>query len=75
MSFLQQVQKVSDAHYVLPRIGDMRTDVHAYLSDTLFEQTNEKLWIQAARAAAYPGSPAVPRPRSSSATLGAGTIL
>jgi tRNA-splicing ligase RtcB len=55
MSFLQQVQKVSDAHYVLPKIGDMRTDVHAYLSDTLFEQTNEKLWSQAARAAAYPG--------------------
>lgn len=55
MSFLQQVQKVSDAHYVLPKIGDMRTDVHASLSDTLFEQTNEALWSQAARAAAYPG--------------------
>ena len=49
MSFLQQVQKISDAHYVLPKIGDMRTDVHAYLSDTLFEQTNEALWSQAGR--------------------------
>lgn len=55
MSFLQQVQKVSAAHYVLPMIGDMRTEVHAYLSDTLFAQTDEALWRQAAQAAAYPG--------------------
>ena len=55
MSFLQEVQKVSEAHYVLPKIGDMRTDVHAFLSDTLFAQTDEALWRQAARAAEYPG--------------------
>jgi tRNA-splicing ligase RtcB len=55
MSFMQQVQKVSDAHYVLPKAGDMRTEVHAYLSETLFEQTDEKLWAQAAQAACYPG--------------------
>ena len=41
MSFLQQVQKVSDAHYVLPKVGDMRTEVQAYLSGTLFAQINE----------------------------------
>ncbi len=55
MSFLQEVQKVSDAHYVLPKIGDMRSEVHAYLSETLFAQTDEALWRQAAQAAAYPG--------------------
>lgn len=55
MSFLQQVQKASDAHYVLPKAGDMRVDVHAFLSESLLEQTNEALWSQAARAAAYPG--------------------
>ena len=55
MSFLQEVQKVSAAHYVLPKIGAMHTEVHAFLSDTLFEQTDEALWRQAAQAAAYPG--------------------
>ena len=30
MSYLQEVQKISEAHYVLPKIGDMRVDVHAY---------------------------------------------
>ena len=27
MPFLQEVQKVSDAHYVLPKIGDLRVKV------------------------------------------------
>ena len=55
MSYLNEVQKVSDAHYVLPKSGEMRTDVHAYLSDTLFAQTDERLWQQAAQSASYPG--------------------
>ena len=55
MSFLHEVQKISDAHYVLPKIGAMRTEVHAYLSETLFDQTDEALWRQAAQAASYPG--------------------
>jgi tRNA-splicing ligase RtcB len=55
MSFLHEVQKISDAHYVLPKIGDMRVDVHAYLSATLFAQTDEALWRQTAQAASYPG--------------------
>ena len=40
---------------MLPKIGDMRTEVHAYLSETLFEQTDEALWRQAAQSASYPG--------------------
>ena len=55
MSYLQQVVKQSDAHYVLPAVGMMRVDVHAFLSETLFAQTDEQLWRQAANAAAYPG--------------------
>lgn len=55
MSFLQEVQQVSDAHYVLPKVGDMRTEVNAYLSEMLFKQTDEALWRQAAQAASYPG--------------------
>ncbi len=55
MSYLQRVQKISDTHYVLPKVGDMQTEVHAYLSDALFRQTDEALWRQAAQAAAYPG--------------------
>lgn len=55
MSYLQQVQKVSATHYVLPKVGAMRVDVHAFLSDALFAQTDESLWRQAANAAAYPG--------------------
>lgn len=55
MSILERVQKVTDTHYVLPQFGQMRTDVHAYLSETLFAQTDEALWRQAAEAASYPG--------------------
>ena len=55
MSFLQQIQKVSDAHYVLPKVGGMRVDVHAFLSDALFAQTDEALWRQAATAAGHAG--------------------
>ena len=63
MSYLQQVQKISEAHYVLPKIGDMRTEVHAYLSETLFKQTDEALWRQAARTLLY-----LPRHQSGWAT-------
>ena len=55
MSFMQQIERLSDGHYVLPKIGEMSTDVHAFLSEELFAQTNEALCRQAARAAAYPG--------------------
>jgi tRNA-splicing ligase RtcB len=55
MSYLRQVQKVSDSHYVLPKVGAMRVDAHAFLSEPLFAQTDEALWRQTANAAAYPG--------------------
>ena len=55
MSFRERVERLSDNHYVLPRVGDMRVDVHAFLSPALLAQTDEQLWQQAAHAAAYPG--------------------
>jgi tRNA-splicing ligase RtcB len=55
MSFRQRVERVTDNHYVLPRVGPMRVEVHAFLSPALLAQTDEQLWQQAAHAAAYPG--------------------
>jgi len=55
MSFRERVERLTDTHYVLPRVGAMRVDVHAFLSPPLFAQTDEELWRQAAQAAAYPG--------------------
>lgn len=53
---MQQVQRVSDDHYVLPRVGNMRTEVHAFLSERLFLQSDEGLWRQAAESASFPGA-------------------
>jgi tRNA-splicing ligase RtcB len=55
MSSSQRIERLSDNHHVLPRVGDMRVDVHAFLSPALLAQTDEQLWQQAAQAAAYPG--------------------
>ena len=55
MGFMERVERHSDGHYVLPRVGSMSTDVHAFLSETLYAQTDEALWRQAANAASYPG--------------------
>ena len=62
MSYLEQVQKVSDAHYVLPKVDAMRVDVHAFLSEALFAG----IAMSAARArclgrgsGGYPGGPRV----------------
>lgn len=60
MAFMTVVQKVGDAHYVLPAVGKMRAEVHAFLSDELFAVTDEKIWQQAANAATtYPDVRAV----------------
>ena len=55
MAYMHCVQRESDGHYVLPRTGAMATDVHAWLSESLFAQTDEALWRQAVQAASYPG--------------------
>jgi tRNA-splicing ligase RtcB len=56
VSLKDQVVEEGSGHFVLPRAGAMRTEVHAFLSRSLFERTDERLWSQAAAAAAYPGA-------------------
>jgi len=56
MSLKYSAERISSSHWVLPRRGEMRTEVHAYLSDALFEASDEGLWRQAAAAACYPGA-------------------
>jgi len=56
MSYKFRVEKQSDNHFVLPIVGDkMKVPVHAFLSDALYEGTDEKLWQQAVDSASYDG--------------------
>lgn len=55
MSFKYQAQRVSDNHYVLPRVGSMKTEAHAFLSDELYAATDEGMWAQIANGASYEG--------------------
>lgn len=59
MSFKYQVQKISDNHYVLPKMAQMNADVHAFLSEDLYNATEDAVWTQAANGASYPGVTAV----------------
>lgn len=59
MSYKYRVETHSPGHRVLPRTGEMRTEIHAWLDDALFEGTDEALWQQAVTAAAHPGVKAV----------------
>ncbi len=56
MSFKYQVSKLSDGHYVLPKMGAMRCDLHAFLSDNLYDASEEECWTQGATAASLPGA-------------------
>jgi tRNA-splicing ligase RtcB len=55
MSFKYAVQKVRDNHYVLPKVGKMRVDAHAFLSEALYESSEEGCWQQIADGASYEG--------------------
>ena len=55
MSFKFQVEAITPNHHVLPKMGKMKAEVHAFLSTKLLDQTDEALWQQAAAAAAYEG--------------------
>lgn len=56
MSYRNIVTRAGADHWVLPRVGAMNTEVHAFLSESLFEQTDEALWRQAAQSASMPGA-------------------
>ncbi|HEY8095003.1 MAG TPA: RtcB family protein [Methylobacter sp.] len=55
MSFKYQAVKQAPGCYILPRVGEMKVDVHAFLSDSLYESSEEGLWRQLANGASYEG--------------------
>src|SRR5271169_773032 len=55
MSLKYAAQKVSDNHYVLPKVGSMKVEAHAFLSEALYQSSEEKVWQQIAHGASYEG--------------------
>lgn len=55
MSFKYIVEKINDNHYVLPKVGNMKVEVNAFLSEKLYESSDEELWQQIANSASYEG--------------------
>lgn len=56
MGYKEKVEKSGTNVYVLPQLGGMKVEVTAFLSEELFNQTDEALWAQAAQSASYPGA-------------------
>ncbi len=50
-------ERVEDGHYVLPKMTGtgMKVEAHAFLSDALYEISEEGMWQQLAAAASYEG--------------------
>lgn len=55
MSVKYAAQKVSDNHWVLPKIGDMKVEAHAFLSQHLYDLSEELMWHQIMQSASYEG--------------------
>jgi tRNA-splicing ligase RtcB len=55
MSLKYAAQRIDSNHYVLPKVGGMRVEAHAYLSDDLYAASDEGLWQQVANGASYEG--------------------
>jgi tRNA-splicing ligase RtcB len=55
MSFKYQAVRVEDGHYVLPKVGTMKTEAHAFFSDSLYAASEEGMWGQLAVGASYEG--------------------
>jgi tRNA-splicing ligase RtcB len=55
MSLKYTVTKVSDNHYVLPKTGTMKCEAHAFLSESLYNASEEKVWEQIMNGASYEG--------------------
>jgi len=55
MSYKYAATRAGDGHWILPRVGKMRVEAHAFLSDPLYESSEEKLWEQLANGASYEG--------------------
>jgi tRNA-splicing ligase RtcB (3'-phosphate/5'-hydroxy nucleic acid ligase) len=55
MSLKYAVEEISDQHYVLPRVGAMKVEAHAFFSEALYQASDEAMWAQLAAAASYEG--------------------
>jgi len=55
MSLKYAATKVGEGHYVLPKTKEMRVDAHAFLSESLYEASDETLWDQLRNGASYEG--------------------
>lgn len=55
MSFKYAAVKISENHFVLPKVGDMKTEAHAFLSQALYDASEEKVWSQLADGASFDG--------------------
>jgi tRNA-splicing ligase RtcB len=55
MSYKYQAQKAEEGHYVLPKVGTMRVEAHAFFSDDLYQASEENMWNQLAVGASYEG--------------------
>jgi tRNA-splicing ligase RtcB len=55
MSFKYQAVLHSPNHYVLPKVGNMKVEAHAFLSEELYAASEEQLWKQIADGASYEG--------------------
>lgn len=55
MSYKYRVEQVAPNHYVLPKVGSMKVEAHAFLSEALYEASEEALWSQIANGASYEG--------------------
>ena len=55
MSLKYTAQKLSDNHYVLPKVGSMKVEAHAFLSEALYQSSEEQVWQQIASGASYEG--------------------
>jgi tRNA-splicing ligase RtcB len=55
MSLKYTAQKVGSNHYVLPKVGDMKVEAHAFLSEDLYNSSEENMWEQIKTSASYEG--------------------
>jgi tRNA-splicing ligase RtcB len=55
MSFKYQVEKITDNHYVLPKLGNMKVEVNAFMNQEIYNATEETVWSQIAAGASYEG--------------------
>jgi len=55
MSLKYAASKVEEGHYVLPKVGTMKVEAHAFLSDELYASSEENFWDQLSNGASYEG--------------------